>query len=257
MIIFTTTNEFSALSTFDEVWRGQKGKLPKVRTDLKKYFNGCKELTNMIVHPHGSAARRPGTKFAMDAKFIDEPCRLIPFEFNTEQAYILELGNNYMRFYKDNAIIVKTSSTSITNITKANPGVVTSNSHGLSNGDYIILGSVTGMSQINNIQFKVAGVTTNTFELNTTDDDNFDTTNFDTYTSGGSVFEIYEISTPYSASQLDQIKFAQSADVMYLTHPSHPIQKLSRTGHTSWTLAAVSITGSPSPPVIITSSSGS
>ena len=103
------------------------------------------------------------------------------------------------------------------------------------------------MSQINNIQFKVAGVTTNTFELNTTDDDNFDTTNFDTYTSGGSVFEIYEISTPYSASQLDKIKFAQSADVMYLTHPSHPIQKLSRTGHTSWTLATVSITGSPSP----------
>ena len=123
-----------------------------------------KELTNMIVHPHGSAARRPGTKFAMDAKFIDER-RLIPFEFNTEQAYVLELGENYMRFYKDNAIIVKTSSTSITNITKANPGVVTSNSHGLSNGDYIILGSVTGMSQINNIQFKVAGVTTNTFEL--------------------------------------------------------------------------------------------
>ena len=236
-----------AAAAFSNFTAGELSPRLDGRTDLKKYFNGCKELTNMIVHPHGSAARRPGTKFAMDAKFIDEPCRLIPFEFNTEQAYILELGENYMRFYKDNAIIVKTSSTSITNITKANPGVVTSNSHGLSNGDYIILGSVTGMSQINNIQFKVAGVTTNTFQLKTTDDDNFDTTNFDTYTSGGSVFEIYEISTPYSASQLDQIKFAQSADVMYLTHPSHPIQKLSRTGHTSWTLATVSITGSPSP----------
>ena len=217
------------------------------RADLKKYFNGCKTLNNMVVHPHGSAARRPGTKFVMDAKFIDEPCRLIPFEFNTEQAYVIEVGEGYMRFYKDNAIIVESSSTSIQSITKANPGVVTANGHGLNNGDYVILGSVAGMAQINNVQFKVANKTTNTFELNTTDDDNFDTTNFDTYTSGGSVFKIYEISSPYSATDLPAIKFAQSADIMYLTHPSYAIRKLSRTGHTNWTLATVSITGSPSP----------
>lgn len=218
------------------------------RTDIKKYFNGCKTLTNMIVHPHGSVARRPGTKFVMDTKTMDESVRLIPFEFNTEQAYVIELGSQYMRFYKDNAIIVNTSTSSISSITKASPAVVTtSGNHNLSTGDAIVLGSVAGMTEVNNIQFKVVVVNATTLQLKTTDDDNFNTSNFSTYTSGGTVFSIYEISTPYGESDLQQIKFAQSADLMYLTHPSYPVQKLSRTGHTNWTLAAVSITGSPSP----------
>ena len=49
----------------------------------------------------------------------------------------------------------------------------------------------------------------------------------------------YEISTPYLTAELFDIKFAQSADVMYITHPNHEVMKLSRTGHTSWTLAQV------------------
>ena len=64
--------------------------------------------------------------------------------------------------------------------------------------------------------------------------------------SGGSPFEI---STPFLEAELFDIKFAQSADVMYLCHPNHDVRKLSRTGHTAWTLATVSFTGSPSLPI--------
>ena len=60
--------------------------------------------------------------------------------------------------------------------------------------------------------------------------------------SGGSAFEI---STPYLTAELFDIKFAQSADVMYLTHPSHETKKLSRTDHTAWTLATVDFTNGP------------
>lgn len=66
----------------------------------------------------------------------------------------------------------------ITGITKANPGVVTSASHGLSNGDYVFL-SVQGMHQLNDRVARVANVTTNTFEL-----EGIDTTLFDTFSSG-------------------------------------------------------------------------
>jgi hypothetical protein len=55
----------------------------------------------------------------------------------------------------------------------------------------------------------------------------------------------YEISSPYSESQLDGIKLAQSADVMYLTHPNVAPYKLTRTGHTAWSLATVSFTETP------------
>jgi len=94
------------------------------RNDLTKYASGCKTLQNMVVYPHGSAARRPGTTFVAEVKTSSAFTRLIPFEFSTTQTYILEFGNLYIRFYKDNGAILESSKT-ITAITKANPGVVT------------------------------------------------------------------------------------------------------------------------------------
>ena len=60
--------------------------------------------------------------------------------------------------------------------------------------------------------------------------------------SGGSAVEV---ATPYLEAELFQIKFAQSADVMYITHPNHATRKLSRTSHTSWTLTEVDFTNGP------------
>jgi len=55
----------------------------------------------------------------------------------------------------------------------------------------------------------------------------------------------YEIATPYADTELAELTWAQSADVMYLFHPDHPIYKLSRYSHTSWTLAALTIHDGP------------
>ena len=71
------------------------------RTDLSKYFNGCETLENFLIHPHGGATRRPGTRFVAEVKTSSAQTRLIPFQFNVTQAYILEFGNNYFRIYKD------------------------------------------------------------------------------------------------------------------------------------------------------------
>ena len=60
--------------------------------------------------------------------------------------------------------------------------------------------------------------------------------------SGGSAVEVV---TPYLEAELFQIKFAQSADVMYITHPNHATRKLTRTSHTSWTLTEVDFTNGP------------
>lgn len=51
----------------------------------------------------------------------------------------------------------------------------------------------------------------------------------------------YQVTTTYLEEDLFQLQFAQSADVMYIFHPKHPMRTLSRTGHTSWTLAAVDV----------------
>ena len=69
----------------------------------------------------------------------------------------------------------------ITAITKANPAVLTSTAHGLVDGDVVKISSVAGMTEINGKVGVVVVLTANTFELR-----GVDSTNFTTYTSGGS-----------------------------------------------------------------------
>jgi hypothetical protein len=133
------------------------------RTDFSKYFSAGTLINNFVVQPHGPVTRRPGTHFISEVKNSANNTRLIPFSFSTTQTYILEFGDQYIRFYKDSGQIV----------------------------------------------------------------------------SGGAAFEI---STPYLHTEVFDIKFAQSADVMYLCHKNHAVRKLSRTGHTSWTLTTVNFT---------------
>ena len=208
------------------------------RTDFAKYFNGATNIENFVVLPHGPVTRRPGTYFVSEIKTSSARTRLIPFTFSTEQTYVLEFGNNYIRFFKDSGQIVESNKT-ISAITKANPAVVTSNGHGFSNGDFVNIYGVVGMTEINNTTFKVSNKSTNTFELQNVDGTNINSTNFTTYSSGGIINRIYQITTEYTTAQLFDLKFAQSADVMYLCHPDHEPMKLSRTGHTSWSLTEV------------------
>ena len=214
------------------------------RTDFEKYASGCKTLENMLVHPQGAAARRVGTQFISEVKTSSAKTRLIPFEFSTTQTYILEFGNTYIRMYKNKGQITEGDVT-ITAITKANPAVVTANGHGFSNGDNVIITSVVDMTQVNGKTFLVADKTTNTFELQNVDGTDINSSAFTTYGSGGDANRIYEISSPYLTAELFELKFAQSADVMFITHPNHEVMKLSRTGHTSWTLVECPFTDGP------------
>jgi hypothetical protein len=145
---------------------GELSPLLEGRTDVQKYYSGCKTLENMVVLPQGGVRKRPGSYYIASAKSNSAVCRLIPFEYSTTQAYIIELGNLYMRFYKDGGQI----------------------------------------------------------------------------TSGGSA---YEITTPYVTADLFELQFAQSADTMYIVHADYQPRKLTRSGHTSWTLTAVAFERGP------------
>ena len=211
----------------------------KGQVNFKKYPNACDTLENMTVFPQGGASRRYGTTHVCSVKDSSATTRLIPFEFNVTQAYILEFGNNYIRFYKDDGQITEATKT-ITGITQANPAVVTATSHGYSNGDEVWINDVVGMTELNGRRFTVANKTTNTFELS-----GINSTSLTAYSSGGTAAKVFEIATTYTAAQVNDIKFTQSADVMYLVHPEHEPAKLTRTGHTSWTLADVVFTRGP------------
>lgn len=76
------------------------------RVDLEKYSFGLSTCENAIVQPYGGVSRRPGTKYIATAGVPTAAVRLIPFEFSETQAYIIEAGDHYFRFYMDGGQIL-------------------------------------------------------------------------------------------------------------------------------------------------------
>ena len=232
---------FSAFSA------GEISPLLEGRTGLEKYKEGLADLTNMIVMPTGGTKRRPGTEYLGEVKTSSVKSRLIPFQFKSTDTYILEFGNEIMRVYRNGAQVLNATAKTITAATKASPGVLTSNSHGFSNGDEIFIASVGGMTELNGRNYRVANSTTNTFTLTDLFGVAINTTTFTTYTSGGTATEIFELATPYPEAKLPDVRFVQSADTMYFVHPEYAIRTLTRSDHNNWSFATPSISGSPSP----------
>ena len=214
------------------------------RVDIAKYNNGAETLENFMVMPHGGISRRPGTRFVKEVKSSAAKTRLIPFEFSTTQAYCIELGNLYARFYKEQGAILEANKT-ISGATKANPCVITATSHGYSNGDEVYITSVVGMTELNGKYYKIKNKATNTFELTDIDDVNINSSAFTTYGSAGTAARVYTIATTFETDDLFDIQFAQSADVLYLAHPDYAPKKISRTAHTTWTIEDVVYTDGP------------
>lgn len=85
---------------------GQWSPLAQSRITVQKRQNACNVLENFVPTVQGPIMSRPGMKFINEVKTSgDGKILLIPFEFSVEQAYILEVGDGYMRFYKDHGII--------------------------------------------------------------------------------------------------------------------------------------------------------
>lgn len=210
------------------------------RADISKFRAGARTVENFIILAHGGAKKRSGTRFVVEQKSATDDVILVPFQYNVEQAYMLMFGPGYVWFFKDKGIITH-APVSISDITRANPAVVTTTSpHGLSNGQHVIIQSVGGMVEVNNRRFVVANASGDTFELQ-----GVNSSTYTAYTSGGSASAIVELTTTYTASQLPELTFTQTNDTLYVAHKAHPLRKISRSSHTAWSLQTPTITTGP------------
>jgi hypothetical protein len=213
------------------------------RVDTVKYAYGAKTMRNNIIMRHGGTASRPGDEWVCEVKDSTKRVRLIKFVFNSDQTYLLEFGDQYMRVVREGVQLTNTSQ-NITGVTNANPGVVTyAGSDTFANGNQVLIGGVAGGlgEYLNGRVFKVAGVNTgtNTFQLNYLDGTAVNTTSWGAYSSGGTLSEIYEIATPYLEADLPSLQYVQSGDVITIVHPSYAPRELTRSGHTTWTLEVI------------------
>lgn len=226
------------------------------RTDIAKYGAAVRRMENGIPLVQGPCRRRGGTKFISEVKASANRTWLARFEFNTDQAYILEFGDLYIRFFTDNgtasgALLEATQN--ITGITQANPGVLTYAGADPANGDWMYLTGIGGMTQLNGKTVKVANVNAgaNTFELDEIDGTNISTLTYGAYTAGGTMARVYTLTSPYSAADLINadgsfaLQMVQSGDILFICHPSHPPKELARLGAVSWTITDYVYDGGP------------
>lgn len=70
------------------------------RVDIDHYRLSLAEARNWVVLRQGGLRRRTGTVYVGEVKdSTDEGVRLIPFAFSTSQAYAIEMGDAYCRFF--------------------------------------------------------------------------------------------------------------------------------------------------------------
>lgn len=146
---------------------GEMSPLTFGRVDLDRYKDGLEVCQNMIPTIQGGAVRRSGTYYVAATKTAAKEARIVRFEYGVTQAYILEFGDLYVRFYKDNGRIETT------------PGVA------------------------------------------------------------------YEVVSVYPEAELFNLKFNQSADVLYITHPSYAPRKLYRNADADWTFEVIDFLDGP------------
>lgn len=218
--------------------RGEMSPRLHARTDIDHYRLSLLECTNFFVLRQGALRKRQATEYIATTKVQSEASRHIPFVFSTEQAYMLEFGDQYFRPYANGARITDTPLT-ITGATQANP-VVLSVVNSLSNGDRVFVQDVVGMTEINNREFTVANQTGTTIELSGEDG-----TGHTAYSSAGTVGELVEFATPYLEAELFDIQFAQSADTLYVAHKNHAPRKITRSSDTSWTVTEIDFQDGP------------
>jgi hypothetical protein len=225
---------------------GELSPLVAGRVETDEYKQGLETCLGFIPVAQGGVTAAPGTFHVNSVKDSAAKTLLVRFEFSITQAYVIEFGNLYCRFYRDDAQITQTAQ-AITGITQANPAVATySGADTYANGDLVRINGVVGMTQVNAREFTVANVNVGakTFELA-----GIDSSAYTAYVGGGTAAEIVELTTAYTTAQLFALQFTQSADNLYIAHPSHKTRKITRTSHTLWSITDITFRDGPYLPV--------
>jgi len=222
------------------------------RLDLAKFQSGLAKCENFVITPQGPAENRAGFGYVLKVKA--NGAALIPFSYNSEQTFVLEFGNQYIRFHTNGGTLLETGQ-NITGISQANPGVLTYSGADPTNGQWFYLSAIGGMTGLNGRYVVVTNVNAgaNTFELYDLFGDPIDTSALSAYTAGGTMARVYEIASPYATADLFDLHYEQSADVLTITHQTYGVRELRRLGATNWTLTTVSFVptiGTPAAPTL-------
>jgi len=189
---------------------GEWSELLESRIDLQKYGSACRRLRNAFPTVQGPARRRSGFRYLSDTKDSADRSWLYKFEFSEDQAFELEFGDGYVRFYREEALLRTGAVTAWSNLTAYVPGNLASR---LGVNYYCILGHTN----------QVPPNATYWYPLTS---------------------DIFEVPMPYAIADLTMsdgtfaLSFHQVGDVVYIAHAggTYAPRKLTRLGLVDWTI---------------------
>lgn len=125
-----------------------------------------------------------------------------------------------------------------------------------SNGDWIYLTGVNGMTEVNGETYVVAGATATTVQLQDVYGNNIDSSAFGVYINGGTAAKLFTLATPWNEQDLTYLKETQSVDVMSIccvnqkTGVDYQPYDLARITDNYWTLTAMVPAPTVLPPAV-------
>lgn len=207
------------------------------RVDLAKYHSAAALLQNYFVDYRGGASSRAGTRYILQAFKSASAVRLIGFQASFTVSYILEFGDFYIRFYNNGSPVLE-STIAITAATLTNPCILSvANTYNV--GDWVYVANVVGMTQLNGRYFQISARSAGTITLANLNGTAIDSSAYTAYISGGTVARVYTLSSPYAASELRLLKYAQNVSTLSICHPNHQPYILTLISATNWTLLPI------------------
>lgn len=200
------------------------------RVDVTKYHSGAATMRNFFVDYRSGASTRTGTEFIRPTP-QNTQVRVVRFQQSVDVTYVLEFSNNLLRFIANGGSVVELP----IQITSLTTGAVTyMNMPAIWSAGNLIFISGSDTPQINNRYFIVDanGQLLNPFTGGATD-----SSSWQTFVNLGIAQRVYQISTPYTSSELAMLKFSQKASQLNITHPNHPPYTLTLVSATNWILA--------------------
>lgn len=183
--------------------------------DLTRYRNSLAKSRNAICLPHGPVQNRPGFQFVREVKTSATATRLITFSYNNQQTFAIEMGVGYFRFHTLGGTLLAGTPAAYNGATAYVLGDLA-----LSGGtNYYCIAATTGNAPPNA-----------------------------TYWYAMPADGVYEIPNTFTAAELFEVHYTQSADVLTLVHPNHKPAELRRYAATTWTFVDIAFAPSVNPP---------
>lgn len=183
------------------------------RVDNERYKTGADTILNYLPMTQGPMSRRPGTKYAANAKDASKPPALLEFKFSQTQNYVLEFGDKYIRFFTNGGQITTTSTHFLVfGNTGQFAGSASSNNGATFGSSHFHAMRQTPLQQPYEVLLTSSVVTSGT---------------------------ILEIGSPYAWPDVFGLKISQKADTLFIVNSGYPEYRLQRIGNTQWDLRAV------------------